>query len=54
MPHMTVNGLAGSETEKVCSSGQMAPGTKASGKTTEPTVKENSLILTEISMMETG
>ena len=51
---MMVSGLEDSETEKVYSNGQMALGMKASGKTTEPTVKENSLILMETSMMETG
>jgi len=51
---MMVSGSEDSGTEKVYSSGQMALGMKASGKTTELTVKENSLILTETSMMETG
>jgi len=40
--------------EKVFRNGQMVPYTKVNGRTTEPMVRENSLILTVISTRDNG
>lgn len=51
---MMESGLVDSEMVKVSSNGQTVPGTRANGKTTELTEKENSLTSMVTSTMETG
>jgi len=51
---MMVSGLAASEMDLVHKNGQMVLSTKDNGKIIEHTERENSSILTAISMMESG
>ena len=54
VPLMMVSGSAASEMDLVHKNGQMVLSMKVNGKIIEHTARENSFILTVISMMEIG